>query len=172
MRGQFIHLSVAAGRRLRWTVSLGTAVSVLFMAGCSDSVGPVSAAQAALWRGAINGDVAAVAAAVEDGADVDALDRRTNRNGRRALNYAAEFNHAPVIQWLAEHGADVNLANNTGYTPLHHAAEFGSLAAAIELLARGANPNAKLPSGSTPLAIARQRGFNDVVQVLQGVTAP
>lgn len=138
---------------------------------CSDATG-VSAAQAALWTASRTGDLAGLARAVEDGADVNALDTRTNDNGRRALNYAAEFNQAAVVGWLAEHDADVNLANRRGFTPLHHAAEYGSLEAAAELLARHANPNAKLPSGSTPLAVARQRGHTALIQLLQPVTAP
>jgi ankyrin repeat protein len=144
----------------------------LLLAACRDSTAPVSAAQAALWAAARSGDVAALAIAVEQGADVDALDVRTNDNGRRALNYAAEFNRPAVVHWLAQHGAGLDLGNNRRFTPLHHAAEFGSLEAAVALLQEGADPNVKLASGSTPLAIARQRQHAALVQLLQPVTAP
>ena len=161
---------MTALRILRPGRAIGTTALVLAAVACSDGTSPVSAAQAALWTAARTGDVAGLAAAVEQGADVNALDVRTNDNGRRALNYAAEFNRSAAVHWLAQHGANVNLGNNRGFTPLHHAAEFGTLEAAVALLEEQADPNAKLPSGSTPLAVARQRGHTAIVQLLQPVT--
>lgn len=124
-------------------------------------------AQAQLWEAVQTGNLANAQAALKAGADLNALDTRTNQNGRRALNYAAEKNHAALIQWLIEHGAEVNRANNTGFTPLHHAAETGSLAAAETLLKLGADLNATNRSGETPLAVAKRTGKTEVAAMLE-----
>ena len=78
-------------------------------------------AQDQLWDAAISGDVSAVTSALDAGADIHALDTRTNRNGRAALNWAAWYNHVAVIDVLLERGAEINAVNNTGFAPLHHA---------------------------------------------------
>lgn len=124
-------------------------------------------AQAQLWEAAQTGNLANAQAALKAGADLNALDTRTNQNGRTPLNYAAEKNQAVLIQWLIEHGAEVNRANNTGFTPLHHAAESGSLAAAEALLKLGADLKAANRSGATPLAVARREGKAEVVLLLE-----
>lgn len=125
------------------------------------------AAQARLWKAAVNGDLAAAKAALQAGADPNALDTSTTTSGRRALNHAAENDRAEMIRWLVANGAEVNLANHSGFTPLHHAAESGSTAAAEALLELEADSKAKLPSGSTPLDLARQRRKAEVARVLE-----
>ncbi len=87
-------------------------------------------AQNALWDAAKSGDVAALKKAIDEGADVNAIDARTNPNGRRALNWAAWYNHAEAIEELLKVGAEINGVNLTGFTPIHHAAEAGSPEAA------------------------------------------
>jgi len=129
---------------------------------------PVRAeAQARLWEAAGTGNLADAKAALEAGADLNALDTRTNQNGRTALNYAAEKNQAAMIQWLIDRGAEVNRANNTGFTPLHHAAESGSPAAAEMLLKLGAALKATNRRGETPLAVAKRRGMTEVAAMLE-----
>lgn len=56
----------------------------------------------------------AVKAAVEADGDVN----RTNNEGNAALHGAAANRYDSVIEFLAEHGADVNLRNALGQTPL------------------------------------------------------
>lgn len=124
-------------------------------------------AQAQLWEAAQTGNLDSAQAALKAGADPNALDTRTNQNGRRALNYAAEKNHAALIRWLIEHGAEVNRANNTGFTPLHHAAEAGSLAAAEMLLKLGADLTATNRGGATPLDVAKRTGKTAVATMLE-----
>ncbi len=124
-------------------------------------------AQAQLWEAAQTGNLDSAQAALKAGAELNALDTRTNQNGRRALNYAAEKNQAAIIRWLVEHGAEVNRANNTGYTPLHHAAETGSLAAAETLLKLGADLTATNRSGETPLAVAKRTGKTEAAAMLE-----
>ena len=75
--------------------------------------------QTRLWDAAITGDTVALASALRDGANVDSLDRRTARNGRRALNWAALNNRVDAIRFLLAHGANIEATNITG---LHGAA--------------------------------------------------
>jgi len=124
-------------------------------------------AQTRLWDAAISGDTSALAAALRDGAQIAALDRRTSQNGRRALNWAAINNRAAAIRFLLAHGAEVEATNLTGFTALHHAAEYGSLDAARVLLAAGADPRHTNFEGVTPLARARLEGHLDVAELLE-----
>lgn len=122
--------------------------------------------QERLWDAAQSGDTAAVRAALDAGARVDSIDVRRNPNGRRALNWAAWFNHADVIRLLLAKGASIDARNNTGFTALHHAAENGSLEAARVLLEAGANPIIPNDNGLNPVETARNFGHDDVAQLL------
>lgn len=124
-------------------------------------------AQSRLWNSAISGDTIALVQALEAGARMDSLDLRTNPNGRRALNWAAWNNRAPVIRILAARGAAVNSTNLTGFTPLHHAAEAGSVEAARALLAAGADPLRVTADGETPADVAQRKGFTWLADTLQ-----
>jgi ankyrin repeat protein len=126
-------------------------------------------AQEQLWDAAMRGDTVALAAALHRGAAIDSLDTRRNPNGRRALNWAAWYNHPAVIRMLVAHGAGVNLANWTGFTPLHHAAENGALEAARVLLALGADRSRRNETGQRPVDVALDRGHPDVAAVLDSV---
>ena len=117
------------------------------------------------------GDVAALKKAIDDGADVNAIDARTNPNGRRALNWAAWYNHAEAIKELLKGGADINGVNLTGFTPIHHAAEAGSPEAARVLIEAGADVNLPSYAGETPLQRARRVGHQEVVRLLEAAGA-
>jgi ankyrin repeat protein len=123
--------------------------------------------QTRLWDAAIAGDTTALAQALDDDADVDSLDTRTNRNGRRALNWAAWYDHAPAIRVLLAHGATLEARNHTGFTPLHHAAEAGSMKAVQALLAAGADPGAKNNAGRSPADTARAQGHVTIADLLE-----
>ena len=128
-----------------------------------------TSAQEQLWDAAMQGDTAALAAALERGAAIDSLDTRRNPNGRRALNWAAWYNHPAAIHMLVARGATVNLANWTGFTPLHHAAENGSLEAARALVALGADRTLLNEGGQRPGDVARERGHPDVAAMLDSL---
>jgi ankyrin repeat protein len=128
-------------------------------------------AQSRLWDAAIAGDTLAIRQALADGADVDALDTRTNTNGRRALNWAAWHDRVAAIEVLLAAGATLEAENNTGFTPLHHAAEAGSLDAARALLAAGADPNHSNKAGRLPVETARARGNDEVASLLEAPEA-
>ncbi len=128
-------------------------------------------AQHALWDAARSGDVAALKKAIDVGADVHAIDVRTNPNGRRALNWAAWYNHAEAIKELLKAGADIDGINITGFTPIHHAAEAGSPEAARVLIEAGADVNLPSNAGETPLQRARREGHQEVVRLLEAAGA-
>ena len=123
--------------------------------------------QARLWDGASEGDTAAMAAALRQGAVIDSLDTRRNPNGRRALNWAAWYNHVPAITFLLAHGARLDARNSTGFTALHHAAEAGSVEALQALLRAGADPQASNAAGQLPVETARAHGHAQVVFLLE-----
>jgi ankyrin repeat protein len=124
-------------------------------------------AQSKLWDAAIAGDTAAIRQAVKDGARVDSLDTRTNRNGRYALNWATWNNRADAVKLLLELKAPLNAANLTGFTALHHAAENGSVDAARILLAAGADVTLTNKSGYTASLIAQERGHPSVAALIE-----
>ncbi|NNF57369.1 MAG: hypothetical protein HKN04_03935 [Rhodothermaceae bacterium] len=128
-------------------------------------------AQDRLWDAAIAGDTTAIVTALNDGADINALDTRRSRNGRRALNWAAWHNRVEVIAVLIEHDADLEARNLTGFTPLHHAAENGSVEALAALLEAGADPSAANHVGRRPIDTARLRGHRHIVELLEAATA-
>ncbi len=124
-------------------------------------------AQSRLWDAAIAGDTAAIRKAVADGARVDSLDTRTNRNGRYALNWAAWYNRVDAVKLLIALKASLEAENNTGFTALSHAAEHGSLEAARILLDGGADPDHANQSGNTPQVIAEARGHTALATLLE-----
>ena len=124
-------------------------------------------AQSRLWDASISGDTLAIREALADGAKIDSLDVRTNRNGRMALNWAAWNNRVAAIEMLLAMGAPIEAENRTGFSALHHAAEAGSLEAARVLLAAGADPGHANKAGRTPAATARELGNDEVVALIE-----
>ena len=123
--------------------------------------------QTRLWDAAIAGDTTAIAKALAEGADVNALDTRRNPNGRRALNWAAWYDHVPALRVLLAHGADLEAENNTGFTALHHAAEAGAVNALRALLDAGADPDAPNKAGLRPVETARNHGNVTAAEILE-----
>jgi cytochrome c len=139
-----------------------------------------------------SGDIAAVTAALEGGADVNELD------GVTALYIACEAGNAEMVKLLIDRGADANLqvklqrtplyaAIKGGFadivkllldggadpnkvaklqTPLHIAAEDGCLQCVIDLVEAGADVNALLKNGSPPIHLAKRSGHEDIVAYL------
>lgn len=83
-----------------------------------------------------------------------------NRVGLTALHEAAVYNNLPAVQWLVEHGADVNATSQVGWTPLHCAAMFAKTDNGALLLESGANVNASSKSNFTPLHLAAESGLS------------
>jgi ankyrin repeat protein len=123
-------------------------------------------AQSRLWDAAIAGDTAAIRKAISEGARVDSLDTRNNRNGRLALNWAALNNQVAAIKLLLELKAPIEGENLTGFTALNHAAESGSIDAARALLAAGADPDHGNKMGYKPADTATERGHMELAKLI------
>lgn len=106
--------------------------------------------QIQLWEASKKGNVGQAREALAAGADIHALDCRTQQSGRRALNWAAWYNHPRMLAFLLEAGADIHQANSSGYTPLHHAVENCSRASIRFLLGHGARPDPALDGTTLP----------------------
>jgi len=80
-----------------------------------------------------------------------------------------ENQHA--IQFLIEHGGDIEALDTYGYTPLHRMASNNLAVGAQALLDAGADVEGGAGSrGETPMQIARQSRATDVIAVLQSHT--
>ncbi|XP_069804613.1 protein phosphatase 1 regulatory subunit 12C isoform X3 [Dendropsophus ebraccatus] len=87
----------------------------------------------------------------EDGTDI--IDS-TNTDGISALHQACIDENLEVVEFLVNHNANVNQADNEGWTPLHVAASCGYMEIAEYLLKHSANIAAVNSDGDVPLDIA------------------
>ena len=130
------------------------------------TAGAAQDAQSRLWDAAIAGDTVAIARALDGGASVDSIDVRSNRNGRRALNWAAWHNRPAAIRLLLARGATIDTTNHSGFTALHHAAEAGSLDALRTLLAAGARTDIPNAGGAVARETAIERGHPEAADLI------
>ncbi len=97
------------------------------------------------------------------GADVDAVSFLK----MTPLMFAARTGDLPVVHRLLAAAADVDARGDRGFTALTFAAAGGHLAVVSELLRAGADPAGGGPAANaSPRGLARQRGYRDVVEVL------
>jgi ankyrin repeat protein len=82
----------------------------------SSDVRPLDSCNAALIAAIEENDVARMAVAVEDGASVST---GLDECGRNALHFAAAYGHIDSMEWLVQHGADVDASHADGSTALH-----------------------------------------------------
>lgn len=119
-------------------------------------------AQAKLQVAAEAGDLAALDAALEAGADACKRDGR----GMEPLSWASLRGHVAVIQKLLEAGADPNQETAQGWPPLGQAAGQGHAEAIRALIAGGADPNRAFDGGRTALMCAAHGGRTEAVDAL------
>ena len=146
---------------------------------------------------ALNGNVEAIALALEAGINPDL----TDENGRTPLMLAAFNGHTEIAERLLEAGARVDLRDSTNrtafmfactgpnlklvkllhrrganindidshesWTPLMFAAAEGYSDVVQYLLSNGANPKAEDVDGETAATFARQRGFAEVAALIE-----
>lgn len=100
--------------------------------------------------------------------------QRSSTNDSRPVNYAArnwcdQALSAQIIDLLADHGADVDVAAGPfGWTPLHACAEWwNDTMIADALLRHGANINARSAQGWTPLRYAVALGRDEMATFLR-----
>ena len=73
----------------------------------------------------------------------------TQLSRERALCWASEYGHNPVVNFLLDQGVPIQSQANTGQTPLHWAVIGRQKETVKLLLSRGANPEAKNAYGAT-----------------------
>lgn len=100
----------------------------------------------------------------------------TNRYGGTALIPAAEKGHPDNVRLLLEAGVDPDHVNNLGWTALLEAIVLSNGGPVHQeivalLIAGGADVNLADGNGARPLALARQRGFTQMVAMLEAAGA-
>ena len=124
-------------------------------------------ANAQLWDATMAGNLEGVKEALVAGADINALDTRRSKTGRRAMNWAAYQNRTAILGFLIEQGAELNLTNRSGFTPLHHAVENSAMEAVKVLLEAGADRMIGNKRGVLPIDTARRLGHKDIIYLLE-----
>ena len=99
---------------------------------------------------------------IEGGADVS---RRTS-HGTTPLSRAVGVGFKDIVELLIAKGADVNAKDNWNWTPLHSAV-YGHKDIVELLITEGANVNARDGGGRTPLWYAKDKGNNEIVELLR-----
>jgi ankyrin repeat protein len=96
---------------------------------------------------------------------------RRNRLNETALRFLAVENYPNGVEFLCDHGAEVNSTDFSEATPLLHAASLGYEEIVRILLTHGANPNVQDNTGETPLSSAKRSGNQQIVEMLIGAGA-
>lgn len=96
-----------------------------------------------------------------------------SRNLCAPLHYAAEADHAEVVQVLLDSGARHDLPDAQDYTPVHWAASKGGVASLKALIRAGASVSTPAPAtfGRPPIFNAALAGHLPVLEVLVGAGA-
>src|SRR5262245_443716 len=118
---------------------------------------------------AVKDDVPMLKLALELGGDPKAI---TSPYDGTALIAAAHLGHDEVVRTLIAAGAPLDHVNTLGWTAVIESIVLGDggrrhVACLKALLDAGANPNLADRAGQTPLALARSRGYAQMVSLLQ-----
>ncbi|MCF6776219.1 ankyrin repeat domain-containing protein [Thiotrichales bacterium 19X7-9] len=89
-----------------------------------------------------------------------------NINGQTPLHLAAMFNQLEIINYLLDHGADINARDRYGNTALFYAVLNGHLSIVEQLLWRGAEANTINQDGDTPLHEASEESEYIIIEAL------
>jgi ankyrin repeat protein len=114
-------------------------------------------------KGGASPPLVLAAASCEDWSNLKGLFAKVDFNahdgrGRTAAFYAAATGNLSLLGWLADQGADLNLADTLGFSPLHSAAQHGQDKALRFIVTK----TGKMPMDSkrqvTPLMLASNAG--------------
>ena len=110
------------------------------------------------------GDLDVVRAMVERSeVDINLADQFSRNPLHRATGGKGHFH---VVQYLCEHGADIEAKDNTGWTPLHYAADKGCVNLVKYLCDQGADKETRSNACLTPLHNAANGNDLAVVQYI------
>ena len=118
---------------------------------------------------AVADDVPMLKVALEGGASAGNV---TSPYDGTALIAAAHLGHDEVVKVLIAAGAPLDHVNNLGWTAVIEAIWLGDggkrhIETLRALIAGGASPNLADGRGQTPLALARLRGYVEMVKILE-----
>lgn len=100
---------------------------------------------------------------ISRGSDIN----KRNKDGQLAIFLAIQNNHADVVRYLIENGADLTLQDQYAGTPLHNAAYMGNVEIAKLLIDAGADVNAvSNRDRGTPICIAVMEDKVEMVKFL------
>jgi ankyrin repeat protein len=116
-----------------------------------------------LLRAAQDGNIIAVRAALDSGADPNAKDDCY----LRALHWVAMNGHADIARLLIEKGADPNVYTLSQERPLHYAGEHGHADIARLLIEKGADLRAQDAWMRRPVDTAAEKGQTELVKLLE-----
>jgi len=141
-----------------------TTIAAVLLVGCGNPE-----ADRALRVAIREGNIEAAKQAIDDGADVNAKDKRGQTP---LLNAAPPMGHKEIIELLIAKGADVNAKTESGWNPLHRAAYYRHKEIVELLIAKGADVNAKDDTGDTPLdSAASKKQICDLLRKHGGKTS-
>lgn len=115
----------------------------------------------------LKGDIDAVRALLEDGANPD----KPCKSGQTAMHYAALKAHTDIMLLLADNGAQINPRDNAKQTPFFLALDSSDPVRAVEMLAAlGGNADIEDAAGRIPLHKAAEKSRAPVFRALLAVT--
>jgi uncharacterized protein len=122
---------------------------------------------------AVADDVPMLKVALEGGASAKNV---TSPYDGTALIAAAHLGHDEVVRVLIAAGAPLDHVNNLRWTAVIEAIVLGDggkrhVETLRALIAAGANPDLADGRGATPLALARGRGYGEMVKILENAGA-
>ena len=169
-QGANVHASDGAGVTALIAAAYGDHVSIgeLLIAAGADVNVQDNTKQSAYLIPTADGSLAFLKLTLRSGADV----HRTDSYNGTGLIRAADRGHVDVIAELLKTDIKVNHVNNLGWTALLEAIILGDgglrhTEAVRLLITHGADVNLADSEGVTPLAHARQRGFADIMALIE-----
>lgn len=120
-----------------------------------------------LWDACIVGDFEKAKESIIKGADVNALDTRKSKSGRRPLNWASFYGHSEIVKLLIDNGTNINAQNNSGFTAIHHAVENNQKDIVIQLIKAKADISIANKNGKKPKDTALMKKYNTILSLLK-----
>ncbi|UKS27307.1 ankyrin repeat domain-containing protein [Paenibacillus sp. HWE-109] len=130
-----------------------------------------------IFTAAAVGDIEYIVSSISKGMNIN----NVSETGWTLLMYAVENERKEVVEFLLNHGADVNFQSFGGWTPLHQAVD-ASIDGTIQtggkqgeepvdmieyLLDNGADVDIKDSRGLSPIDIAKSYNSKKIIQVLE-----
>jgi ankyrin repeat protein len=163
------HNIIAHCLRMKRATSFAT-LAALILAFRLAAAAPSEQAQTTpLLNAALAGNISAMKALIDSGANVN----EANVYGNTPLHFALRRTsmgrrqgRLDAVALLVTHGANVNSRTRDGRTPLMDASDIGDAGAVLYLVAHGAQLDLADADGRTALAIAASRLYSDIVATL------